>query len=72
MHDELARNAIDLLEEILDEQLEHEPDFSHRLAGGLMGLAMDGLENRVMEYSRANELIEKCAGLLGDTDVEYL
>ena len=72
MFDELARNAIDLLEEVLDEQLEHEPDFSHRLASGLMLLAIDGLENRVIEYSRANELIQKCAGLLGATDVEYL
>jgi hypothetical protein len=59
-YDALAQNAIDLLEAILDEQLEHEPEASHQLASGLHQLANDALENRLMPAHDALALMAKC------------
>jgi len=58
--DALAQNAIDLLEAILDEQLEHDPEPSHQLANGLFDLAVDAYENRVITVGRSLLIMTKC------------
>jgi hypothetical protein len=63
-HDWLAHNAIFLLEDILDEQLEHDPEPSHQLAKGLFDLARDGYENRLICVANALAIMNKCHGVL--------
>ncbi len=58
--DAIAQNAIDLLEAILDEQIEHDPEPSHQLANGLFDLAVDAYENRVMPVGRSLLIMTKC------------
>lgn len=62
--DSLALNALDLLESILDEQLEHETEPSHQLAQGLFDLAVAGVENRVIPPYHALRLMTQCYGVL--------
>jgi hypothetical protein len=62
-HEVLAQNAITLLESILDEQIEHEPDPSHQLASGLYELAVDGYENRLIPLPEALDIMSKCYGI---------
>jgi hypothetical protein len=62
-HEVLAQNAITLLESILDEQIEHEPDPSHQLASGLYELAIDGYENRLIPILDALDIMSKCYGI---------
>lgn len=73
MYDELARNAIDLLEEILDEQLEHEPEVSHRLVRGLNTLLIDASENRLqLGTDQSLRILLKTTPMLFPNEVEYL
>ena len=65
-HDALAQNAIQLLEDILDEQLEHDPSPSHQLAQGLYDLMVDGYENRLVPIGQAIITMSKCHAILNN------
>ena len=52
-----------LLESILDEQIEHDPDQSHQLASGLYELALNGYENRLIPILDALDIMSKCYGI---------
>lgn len=70
-HDAIAQNALQLLEDILDEQLEHETEPSEQLARGLFELSVAGYENRVITVGQALLVMTKCYGALHPDSKPY-